>query len=199
MIINNYKDQKCVLLNLILEVIFHNVSYRHHELKKKNGIQSSKVWRFRIQSNPNCVGQPHLYIKLQGTNDTELTNSRCCLYQIASVWICRIFGRNIVYIVSWSTYYIYRISCDIRWKVPKNTKLWRDRRVLIWEFYIMESMNTLQLQEVSVIRIQKLESSLALKFKDCARFYVRRWQCQAQRRGNSAEGFEEGRLAAVGY
>lgn len=29
----------------------------------------------------------------------------------------------------------------------------------------MENMNTLQLWEVSVIRIQKLESSLALKFK----------------------------------
>lgn len=63
----------------------------------------------------------------------------------------------------------------------------------------MESINTLQLWEVSVIRIQNLESSLALKFKDCGRFYVRRWHCQAQRQGNSAEGFEKGRLAAVRY
>lgn len=60
-------------------------------------------------------------------------------------------------------------------------------------------MNTLQIWEASVIRIEKLESNLALKFKDCARFYVRRWQCQAQRQGNSAECFEEGRLAAVRY
>lgn len=32
-------------------------------------------------------------------------------------------------------------------------------------------------------------------------FYVRRWQCQGdkERQGNSAEGFEEGRLAAVRY
>lgn len=51
----------------------------------------------------------------------------------------------------------------------------------------------------SVIRIQKLESNLGLKFRDCARFCVRRWQCQAQGQGNSVECFEEGRLAALRY
>lgn len=63
-------------------------------------------------------------IKLHEINETEMTNARCCLYQIASVWICRFFffffGRNIIYIVSWSTNYItenHMISSELIQKI----------------------------------------------------------------------------------
>lgn len=93
-----------------------------------------------------------------------------------------------------STLFLAPLIICIEYHVISDGRIWKtlnfeETEVLLWGFYIMESMNTLQLCEISVIRIQKLESSLALKFKDCARLYVRRWQCQGdkERQRNSTE------------
>lgn len=63
-------------------------------------------------------------------------------------------------------------------------------------------MNIPQLRDFSVIRVQKQESSLALRVTDCARSYadeeVTVSSTETSPR-NTAEPFEEGRLAAVRY
>lgn len=114
-------------------------------------------------------------IKLHEINETEMTNARCCLYQIASVWICRFFFFFLAEISS--TLFLdplitlqkiiwYQVNWSRKYWTLKKQKKSSDTWALCTE------KCELPLSGHLAVTVQNQESSLALRFTTCARSKV---------------------------